>query len=120
MSALATELNALFDVQARVQSLSQMALADSKRTLIDIRKDLTHCISRIHGLVADHAILAARPSVDSEFRGRLSKVRTVIALHQAEWPAVELDSRPDDYFRSAGHVTATIRDFIHWAKGAVA
>ena len=46
------------------------------------------------------------------FRDAFSKFRTATALHQADWPVVDIDRQDPAYSQSAVHVGQTYQDFM--------
>ncbi len=49
--------------------------------------------------------------LEGEFRNALNSMRSAIAFHQANWPAVAVDPQEAEYCASVKVVYASIRDF---------
>lgn len=54
------------------------------------------------------------------YRDRFSRMRSAAAMHQANWPAVKLTERPEEYRASARGVSEVNREFIAWMREALA
>ncbi len=56
----------------------------------------------------------------SEFRSRISRMRTVMALHQASYPIVSIDRRDPAYRASVAALRAANEGFFKWVRTELA
>lgn len=116
MSQLVQELDILLSFNRQAQNLSEETPQESKQALIQIRKGLILCLSRISNCLRDNARLKTNPQLDGDAHRRLSKVRHIVALHQSEWPAVDWEPRSKEYSLSARRVVEAVQEFTAWAR----
>jgi hypothetical protein len=111
LAILQRELKAMNHIQEQLTAIAQRRDQERKIEMVKLRRMLADQI----GVVAQ-AGRTALPDQDvhNEFRSRLSVMRSAIALHQAEWPAVKLDNAPEEYSRSAKRVQKARDDFLGW------
>ncbi|WP_447725819.1 hypothetical protein [Sphingomonas koreensis] len=103
-------------LEDRVRALGDTDRAGTKLELVHLRRELAALIGTI-GTTADaHPVLTADPQLLREFRRRLSSVRTAVALHQADWPAVSSARDDPQYRASAARVTRENLSFAGWVK----
>jgi hypothetical protein len=94
------------------------------RTDPERRLELTKLRRRLSDHIRAMRDIGARaftdPQLTNEFRSRLSTVLNVLAMHQANWPAIAIDEGTSAYRQSAAAAAAVNRAFIEWARAALA
>lgn len=113
-------IDELIGIEDRVKKLSELADQDRKYALVRLRRDYSDYFARIAEALRTYQTFKSDPALTEEFRGRLSKVRSVAALHQAEWPAVRSDTQLEAYRKSAANLSRANVEFCQWARGALA
>lgn len=128
MSARHTTRADLLHLVARLEALCAeiRAWADTcaaekdRRSLVDLRRQLSEVIGD-----AGRAGHAEWPSESAQlmtsYRQHVSELRSRVALHQAEWPAVRLGTDDDHiaYRQSAVAVQDETAKFIKWVRAHV-
>jgi hypothetical protein len=114
-AALLRELQALEQIQTQLTEVSKRQDAARKAETVTLRRELAKQL----GVLGDVGRAALAKPADAEFyneyRQRLSAMRTAIALHQSEWPAVTLDEAPAAYLQSVQRVLKARQEFTVWA-----
>lgn len=111
-------LRVIDELDAVQEAISVAARSDGserKGEIVQLRRKLAEHIATV-GTFADAALAKDDGALLAEFRTRLSKMRTEVALHQANWPAVSLDEAPAEYEKSAAGVGRARRAFMSWAR----
>lgn len=109
--------------QSRIVTNSAGLDADWRRSLIGLRSQLQdHLVGMRTALRACEGA-GADAAACSDFARALSDMRSVLALHQAQWPAVAIDTADAAYQRSTDELRrastgfrATARDLIERLK----
>lgn len=114
------ELTRLETVQADLASIASRTDDARRRDLIDLRRQLSAQIAMV-GQTAD-AFFAAHTDEETArtYRAKFSRMRSAAALHQASWPAARLGESAVEYRTSAIGVREANREFIAWARAALA
>lgn len=86
---------------------------DRLREIVAARRDL---MVEIGSAAAFFDSDSCPPDRRPEARRRLSDVRHIVSLHQANWPVVLARDNPEAYRRSAQEASRAMRDFIGWLK----
>jgi hypothetical protein len=113
--ALLAELRTLERIQADLTQLAGRQDNARKAETVELRRQLAHQIGVLSELGRLTLNAPSDQDVYTDFRTRLSAMRSAIALHQAEWPAVALDTAPEEYLRSAQRVLKAKEAFTPWA-----
>ena len=116
---LSREVDLLETVQSQLAEVASRDDDQRRHDLIVLRRQLSAQIAAV-GTIAE-PIFAAHgdAEVQRSYRAKFSQMRSAAALHQANWPAVMLDERPDDYRASALGVREANRDFVAWIRSAM-
>ena len=112
LGVLESVLDALTKIAARTD--------DRRRhDLIQLRRDLALQIVAV-GKVAD-PIFAKSEDLDvaRTYRDKFSRMRSTTAIHQANWPAVQLDQAGEAYKKSALTAQQAHQDFVAWMRSAI-
>lgn len=80
--------------------------------LIQLRRQLSDHIGQLNDLIVAIAMPAFAGPTAEDFRARWSTMRTILAVHQASFPAVLLDSADESYRTSGARVSAKIRETV--------
>lgn len=119
-ATIESELTRLEKVQADLASIASRTDDERKRELIELRRQLSVQIAAV-GRAADDFFAA---NTDEEtartYRSKFSRMRSAAALHQASWPAARLGEAVGEYRTSAMGVREANREFIAWARAALA
>lgn len=118
-AALLQEIAVMERIQAEIAAVTGRSDQERKHELVKLRRLLSEQIGRVS--VAGEAIFgdAVAPHLTAEYRARLSAMRSAIALHQANWPAVSLDSADAGFTRSVLAARSAKDAFISWTRGAL-
>ncbi|MGL5838849.1 MAG: hypothetical protein ACRCY3_10155 [Sphingorhabdus sp.] len=87
----------------------QMQTITIRRKVAALMSDISQLVDKADGQIFDSA-------TQRKARDHLSKLRSAIALHQASWPVVMIDSGGEDYRTSAMRVDGEIKDFLKWMR----
>ena len=106
----------LDDVTTRLERLTQENGTDRRRALIGLRRELSVALDGV--CRASHPDQAGTLAPDTLVlaQSKASSVRPTIALHQANWSAVLIDTNPLAYRKSADEALASLQDFLVWLK----
>jgi hypothetical protein len=101
-------------LEARRDPARRAAVIELRRRFADAVRDVSTAAERDPQLQAD-------PALAAEFRRRFSEARSRIAVFQAKWPAVLLDSADSDsdFDRTARELRAANRCFLDWAQATL-
>ncbi len=114
---LAAEIDGFARIVEDIHAIAGRHDPGRRGELIALRRQLAERIARVRerGLQA-----FTDPALSNDFRSRLSQVLNLMALHQAKWPAVSIDSDEIAYRTSAQQLTDANRAFIAWTRAALA
>jgi hypothetical protein len=119
LTQLGEEIDALEGLQAELAAIAKRTDEARKNDLVQLRRKLSAQISKV-GIIADPIFAGLDESALREtYRSKFSKMRSAAATHQANWPAVMLGERPDEYQASAKLVREANRDFVAWMREAI-
>ncbi|NJS13266.1 MAG: hypothetical protein HC788_00195 [Sphingopyxis sp.] len=117
--ALLRELQILEQIQTRLAHMATRQDNARKAETVALRRELSKQI----GILGEAGRATLGQSADAEFydeyRKRLSAMRTAIALHQSEWPAISLDETAEGYRLSVQRVLKARENFTPWAIAKV-
>ena len=108
-------LDELEKIQADLGRISERTDDARRRDLVQLRRAASAQIALI-GQLAE-PLFADAPADHAEFRRLFSSMRSAVALHQAEWPAVRLDTGDEQFQRSSQNVRTANRTFVVWLRG---
>jgi hypothetical protein len=117
--AITRERDVLERVQAELAAVAGREDDQLRHDMIELRRQLSMQIVEV-GRAID-PIFAATEDAETvrTYRAKFSNVRSAAALHQANWPAVLLGERPEEYRASALGVREANRDFVAWMRGTL-
>ena len=102
-------------VSNEIKASMHLDIDARRHELVRLRRVLSLSLGAVSAAGED--ALASDTDRLSAFRTRFSSLRSRIALHQAEWPAVPLGRGGDDgFYGSAALVQSETRDFLLWAR----
>lgn len=95
---------------------------DARRhDLIGLRRQLSAQIAEMARLAdAELKRLPGGDELVRAFRSEFSQFRTIMAMHQANWPAIRIGEQPGGYEASAATVDRATRELIAWMSSALA
>lgn len=105
-------------VQEAISVAARSGRSERKSEIVQLRRELAEHIVAV-GALASATLAQDDAALLAEFRTKLSKMRTEVALHQANWPAVSLDEAPAEYQNSALGVGRARKEFVSWARTAI-
>jgi hypothetical protein len=103
-------------IQAAMASLSKQDDSNWRRDFIDLRRRLQSQITQVSLAITRCLPLSRDDRLVRELKDALSRMRTAVALHQANWPAVSIDASSPEYLQSTSGVREANRDFIDLAR----
>ncbi|MGZ8281735.1 MAG: hypothetical protein ACXWUN_02140 [Allosphingosinicella sp.] len=119
LARIASELDFLEKVQADLATIATRTDERRRHDLIELRRQLSQQIAQV-GRVADPIFSSdAGAELIQEYRSLFSKMRSMAAIHQANWPAVRLGESPEEYQKSALGVREANREFVAWMRDAL-
>lgn len=87
--------------QNRIVANSAATDADWRRTLISLRRQLQDSLVGMRMALRACEVAGADAAGCRDLARALSEMRSLLALHQAQWPAVAIDTADAAYRRSA-------------------
>jgi hypothetical protein len=120
LQAFSDALTELEAIQGKNTAIAQTGDPAWKREFIGLRREFQE---RLAGLAkaADQCVeFKQRPDVAAELRQRWSNLRSAVAHHQANWPAVDLDLKDRAYAESIRDIRTTFSAYVQFARQAIA
>jgi len=115
--SLAGEIDALEALLGKIAAVTARDDDQRRFELVALRRELASRIASVG--VAGEAVFGGSPH-HADYRAKFSKMRSMAAIHQAQWPAVLLGERGDEFRASAAAMKEANRDFMTWARQALA
>ena len=121
MATLRAMIEELIDTQRAMAGAADAARRDAscKGDLVAARRRYSDHVLVIAKALDQDPTLCANPDLAREFRERFSAMRSKVAIHQAKWPAVLIDSATEEFIASATAVRESNRAFAAWALGVL-
>jgi len=121
MPTLRELIEELVNVQRAMGAAADAARNDPgrKADLVAARRRFGDLVPVITKAIDNEPRLRANPDLARDFRERFSAMRSKVAIHQAKWPAVLIDTASDDFIASATAVRENNRNFAAWALGVL-
>lgn len=119
MGAMLDHLDDLIQLEQSVALIEALGEKERKHSLIRLRRSFVTTLGHILQEAGSDPRLNNSSGLASEFHRRFSALRSIVALHQAEWPAVASDIESAEYRASAVKVSAANIEFARWAKHTV-
>jgi hypothetical protein len=117
---ISLELQALERVHSDLASIATRSDERRRHDLIELRRRFSQQMAEV-GRLADPLFEAGPdPALHQTYRDHFSRLRSLAAAHQANWPAIRIDEATEQYRRSAQGVTEAHREFIAWMQAALA
>ena len=113
---ISLELQALERVHSELASIAARNDERRRHDLIELRRRFSQQMAEVGRLADPLFASAADPAIHHTYRDHFSRLRSLAAAHQANWPAVRIDEATDQYRRSAKGVTEAHREFIAWMR----
>lgn len=117
---LSDELSTFAQIIAALAAIAARTDPGRRSELVTLRKKLSDHIVRMRDIGVQVFNDAGQPTLAHEFRSRLSNVLNLVAMHQANWPAVTIDDGNAAYRQSAAKLAETNRAFIDWTRDVLA
>lgn len=116
---LLAEMDAIEAVARRLAAVAARRDPGRKQDLIAGRRELAMRMMTVMTVGEEYAPIRQNEAVYAELRQRLSVLRAAIAVHQAQWSAVAIDSDDAAYIESSATVQAEGRAFMAWVRQIV-
>ncbi|WP_218042364.1 hypothetical protein [Sphingobium fuliginis] len=113
---LISSINAFEAMLTKSSVRNDRDFASHKKMAIEQRREISKYRAEIPRL-AEQCLESAE--LRNAFRARFSALCTALALHQALWPVVAIDSNDQGYQASRDAARAKYREFFAWAKAAL-
>jgi hypothetical protein len=109
----------LKDMRAVQKELGKAALdarldPAKRMRVIELRKASNAAVLKVSAQMQVEPLFQANPQLGTEFRQRFSDLRSKVAVFQAKWPAILLDTKDPDFETSAANLRACNRAFDEW------
>lgn len=105
--------------QNRIVANSVATDADWRHTLVSLRKKLQDSLVGMRTALRACEVAGADATACRDFARALSEMRSVLALHQAQWPAVAIDTADAAYQRSVQDLRHAGGEFRDNARGLI-
>lgn len=93
---------------------------DWRRKIIDLRRELQDGLVRIRTALQAVEEADGSTPASQKLAAELSAIRSAIALHQAEWPAVAIDTSNPAYRTAVRELRGATDEFRETAKAVTA
>ena len=103
-------------IQAAIVEASGRTDDGWKHALIDLRRRLQVQITEVSDAIKACAAISADPEAQRSLSQALSRMRSAVALHQARWPAVQINRGDPGYLQSVAGVRAANEAFLAEAR----
>lgn len=120
-------LQAFSDALAELERILTAMAETSKRTdetwkkeFIDMRRQLQLQLTAVASAADECAQIKSNPEAAARLREGWTKMRSALALHQANWPAVRIDREDRGYLDSVSKTRATNWAFVELARQIIA
>ena len=101
--ALVDELRRL---QQRVSTATLRQLPEWRYEVVDARRDIAARIGELSALARQWKVPPHAAALNAAFIDSIGDVRRALALHQAQWPSVAIDTASSAFQASVGDVRA--------------
>jgi hypothetical protein len=116
LQILSDALAELEQILTRMAEMTKRTDANWKREFIEMRRQLQLQLLSV-GTAADQcAEIKRNPDASAKLRAGWTKMRSTLALHQANWPAVRIDRENAEYLESTRKTRATNWEFVELAR----
>lgn len=105
--------------QNRIVANSAATDADWRRTLVSLRKQMQDSLVGMRTALRACEVAGADAAACRDFARALSEMRSVLTLHQAQWPAVAIDTVDAAYQRSVQDLQRAGGKFRDNARGLI-
>lgn len=113
---LHAELDAFEHLLHELSGISLRSDLEGRIQLVKLRRELADRLSTIGKAAQTFFAAESTHPWERDFRKRLSDVRSSIATHQANWPAVSINEANADFVRSAHSVREVNQAFLSWCR----
>jgi len=91
-----------------------------KREFIDMRRQLQLQLTEVATAADKCSEIKRQPEASIKLREGWTRMRSTLALHQANWPAVKIDREHPGYIDSVSKTRATNWAFVELARQVIA
>ncbi|HEU4960737.1 MAG TPA: hypothetical protein VFT56_10030 [Sphingomonas sp.] len=120
LMAVSSAINTLEQVHGEIATIATRDDDRRRQDLVDLRRKLTASIADFGRVAEPFFERIDDPELRRQYHSKFSAMRSAAALHQADWPAVRLGERSDEYRASALAVREANRAFVAWVRAALA
>lgn len=119
LGELLRAIDTLERIQNDLASIASRTDEQRKRDLIALRRDISAQIALVSQLAEPVISATGDTQLLQAYRTNFSRMRSIAALHQANWPAVTLGERVAEFRASSATVAEANREFIAWIRKSV-
>ena len=115
--------DALAELERILTSMAEMSKRTDdawKKEFIDMRRQLQLQLTSVASAADQCAQIRSNPEAAAKLREGWTKMRSALALHQANWPAVKIDRADPAYVDSVTKTRATNWGFVELARQVIA
>ena len=116
LSELVRELDTLERIHADIAAVTKREDDRRRYDLVELRRQLSAQIARVGQIAEPLFTRTGDEELAQLYRAKFSKMRSMVAMHQANWPAVLLGERPEEFRASALPMRDANRDFLGWMR----
>ena len=123
MDSLQAFSEALAELERILTAMAEMSKRtdpDWKREFIEMRRQLQSQLATVAAAADQCLQIKGNPEAATKLREGWTKMRSSLALHQANWPAVRIDREDKSYLDSASKTRATNWAFVELARQIIA
>jgi hypothetical protein len=113
-SKLEEELKRLTVIKNALSNLAVQSDDDKRSELVNLRRRLAEQMAVVSKAAETDPKLLGDALLAFEFRSKFSAMRSAIASHQANWPAVKIDHADPRFRQSAASAVRADKEFADW------
>ncbi len=106
IAAIRTLVDELRRLQQRVSTATLRQLPEWRYEVVDARRDIAARIGDLSTLARQWKVPPHAAALNATFIDSIGDVRRALALHQAQWPSVAIDTASAEFQTSVGEIRA--------------
>lgn len=106
IAAIRALVDDLRQLQQRVSTATLRQLPDWRFEVVSARRDIAARIGELSTLARQRAAPETAIAINAAFIDSIGNVRRALALHQAQWPAIAIDSTNPKFQSSVSEIRA--------------
>ena len=115
--------NALTEMEQVLKTMAEMVERTDtawKRDYVELRRQLQLWLTALGAASQQCRAINEQSELAAEMRMGLNRLRSVLALHQADWPVVSIDTKNPGYAASSKNILDAITAFGRVARKLIA